>query len=53
MPFLQVADGAAGVSLGCAEAAAGLLPARPTVGVGEPTVLDPSRAPDGGTILWI
>ena len=41
------------VSLACAQAAAGLLPRRPTVVVGQPTAIDPSRAPEGAAILWM
>lgn len=32
---------------------AGMLPERPTLVVGQPTAVDPSRAPDGKHILWI
>jgi len=35
------------------EAAAGQLPSSPTLVVGQPTVVDPSRAPDGKHVLWI
>jgi phytoene dehydrogenase-like protein len=35
------------------EALAGLLPAEPVLVVGQPTAIDPSRAPDGKHILWI
>ena len=35
------------------DAAAGLLPDRPTLVVGQPTVSDPSRAPAGKHILWV
>ena len=31
----------------------GYLPARPTIVVGQPTTMDPSRAPAGSSILWI
>ena len=41
------------VSLACAQASAGLLPAEPTVVVGQPTTLDRTRAPDGAGVLWI
>lgn len=35
------------------DAAAGLLPASPTLVVGQPTVSDPSRAPEGKHVLWV
>jgi phytoene dehydrogenase-like protein len=35
------------------EALAGLLPAEPVLVVGQPTAIDPSRAPEGKHILWI
>ena len=31
----------------------GYLPKRPTIVVGQPTTMDPSRAPAGASILWI
>ena len=36
-----------------AEAQAGLLPAEPVLVVGQPTAIDPSRAPAGRHVLWI
>ena len=36
-----------------AHAAAGLLPAEPVLIIGQPTVTDPTRAPNGKHILWI
>lgn len=36
-----------------AEASAGLLPGEPALVVGQPTAIDPSRAPAGKHILWI
>lgn len=36
-----------------AEAMAGLLPSEPALVVGQPTALDPSRAPDGKHVLWV
>ena len=30
-----------------------MLPAEPTICVGQPTALDPSRAPEGAAILWL
>ena len=53
VPIVHLSDGPAHVSLACAQAAAGLLPAEPTVVVGQPTVVDPTRAPTGRGILWI
>ncbi len=53
VPIVHLSDGVGEVSLACAQAAAGLLPARPTVVVGQPTTLDPSRAPEGAAVLWI
>lgn len=35
------------------QAAAGLLPAEPVIVVGQPTAIDPSRAPEGKHILWL
>jgi phytoene dehydrogenase-like protein len=36
-----------------AEASAGLLPAEPALVVGQPTAIDPTRAPAGKHILWV
>lgn len=36
-----------------AEAKAGLLPAEPALVVGQPTAIDPSRAPEGKHVLWV
>jgi phytoene dehydrogenase-like protein len=36
-----------------AEAAAGLLPVEPALVVGQPTAIDPSRAPSGQHVLWV
>jgi phytoene dehydrogenase-like protein len=36
-----------------AEATAGLLPAEPVLVVGQPTAIDPTRAPQGKHILWV
>jgi len=35
------------------QAVAGLLPVQPTLVVGQPTAVDPSRAPEGKHILWV
>ena len=36
-----------------AEAKAGLLPAEPALVVGQPTAIDPTRAPEGKHVLWV
>ncbi|WP_202334324.1 phytoene desaturase family protein [Mesorhizobium sp. L-8-3] len=36
-----------------AEAAGGLLPREPVLVVGQPTAVDPSRAPEGKHVLWV
>ncbi|MGL4236607.1 phytoene desaturase family protein [Tabrizicola sp.] len=36
-----------------AQAQAGLLPDEPILVVGQPTVFDPSRAPEGNHVLWV
>jgi phytoene dehydrogenase-like protein len=36
-----------------AAACAGLLPAEPLLVVGQSSAVDPSRAPDGGAVLWV
>ncbi len=41
------------MSLAYQRAVAGLLPERPTLVVGQPTSVDPSRAPEGKHVLWI
>jgi phytoene dehydrogenase-like protein len=52
-PIVHVTGGLNAVSLACAQARTGLLPAEPTIVCGQPTALDPSRAPDGAAIIWI
>lgn len=51
--IVNVTEGLDAVSLACAEAQAGLLPTAPTIAFGQPTTLDPSRAPAGKAIGWI
>jgi phytoene dehydrogenase-like protein len=53
VPIVHLSGGLGSVALACAQASAGLLPAEPTVVVGQPTVVDPSRATGGRGILWI
>jgi phytoene dehydrogenase-like protein len=51
--ILHLTPGLDGVSRAVNEAERGLLPAEATVVVGQPTTIDPSRAPPGKSILWI
>ena len=52
-PMVHLTPGLDGVSRAVNEADRGLLPAEATVVVGQPMVMDESRAPDGSWILWI
>jgi phytoene dehydrogenase-like protein len=51
--IVHLTGGLDAVSLACAQARTGLLPAEPTIVCGQPTALDPSRAPEGSAIIWI
>ncbi len=53
VPLVHVADSIEGVCLSVAEANNGLLPRAPTLAVGQPVTVDPTRAPPGGWILWV
>jgi phytoene dehydrogenase-like protein len=49
----HLTPGLDGVSKAANEAERGMLPAVPTICVGQPAALDPSRCPDGASILWL
>ena len=51
--LIHLADGIDSVSRSCNEAERGMLPATPTICVGQPHRLDPSRCPEGKAILWL
>jgi phytoene dehydrogenase-like protein len=51
--IMHVNDGLNGVSRAVNEAERGLLPADPTVVVGQPMAVDESRGPKGRWILWL
>ncbi len=51
--LLHLTPGLDGVSKAVNEAERGMLPAEPTICLGQPTAFDPSRAPDGQAILWL
>lgn len=53
VPLVHVSDGADSTGIACAQAEAGLLPSKPTVVVGQQTVLDSTRAPNGAATLWL
>lgn len=51
--IVHVTPGLDGVSRAVNEAERGLLPAEATIVCGQPTAVDPSRAPDGSWIVWV
>ena len=51
--LLHLTPGLDGVSKAANEAERGMLPATPTICVGQPHALDPSRCPEGAGILWL
>lgn len=51
--LLHLCSGMNGVSRAVGEAERGLLPAEPTIVVGQPAASDPSRCPPGCSLLWI
>jgi len=51
--YIHLTSGVDGVARAVDEAQRGLLPAEGTICVGQPSALDPSRAPAGGSVLWI
>jgi phytoene dehydrogenase-like protein len=50
---VNLTSGLDGVSQAVNEATRRLLPAAPTIAVGQHTISDPSRAPAGGATLWV
>ena len=51
--MVHLSGGVDAIAKAVGEAESGLLPAQPTIVVGQPTAVDPARAPRGGSILWI
>lgn len=51
--LIHLTDGIDAVSKSSNEAERGMLPVTPTICVGQPHALDPSRCPDGKAILWL
>ena len=53
VPLVHLSNGSDSTGIACAQTEAGLLPAEPTVVVGQQYMLDPSRAPEGKATLWL
>ena len=53
MALLHLTPGLDGVSKAVNECERGMLPETPTICVGQPHALDPSRCPEGAGILWL
>jgi phytoene dehydrogenase-like protein len=51
--LIHLADGVDAVSKSSNEAERGMLPVVPTICVGQPSRLDPSRCPEGKAVLWL
>jgi len=51
--MVHISDGADSVSKALNQAKRGILPDQATIVVGQPTALDPSRAPNGKAVLWL
>ena len=51
--YVHLAPSMAAMARTYADAIDGLLPAEPVLVVGQPTAIDPSRAPDGKHVLWV
>ncbi|WP_022980685.1 NAD(P)/FAD-dependent oxidoreductase [Ideonella sp. B508-1] len=53
VPLVHLTESLEQVCASVVEANNGLLPVRPTLAIGQPTAVDPSRAPAGAAILWV
>ncbi len=51
--LIHLSEGIDAVSKSANEAERGMLPAVPTICVGQPSRLDPSRCPEGKAVLWL
>lgn len=51
--LIHLADGINSVSKSSNEAERGMLPETPTICVGQPHALDPTRCPEGKAVLWL
>lgn len=53
VPLVHLTESMETVCMSVTEANNGLIPAQPTIAIGQPTVVDASRAPAGAAILWL
>ncbi|MGH9293086.1 MAG: phytoene desaturase family protein [Acidimicrobiales bacterium] len=53
VPIVHLTGGLDAVARAVGEAERGLLPAEATIVCGQPCVVDPGRAPEGASILWV
>jgi phytoene dehydrogenase-like protein len=53
VPLVHLTESLGHVALAVTEANNGWLPRHPTIAIGQPTAVDPSRAPEGKSILWL
>jgi phytoene dehydrogenase-like protein len=53
VPLVHLTESMETVCMSVTEANNGLIPARPTIAIGQPTAVDPGRAPEGAAILWL
>ena len=53
VPLVHMATDLNQVSMSVMQAECGLIPSTPTIAIGQPVAVDPSRAPDGQWILWL
>lgn len=51
--YVHIGPYMADMSTAYSDAVSGYLPARPTLVVGQPTAVDPTRAPEGKHVLWV
>ena len=51
--YVHIAPYLEDMSLAYQQASSGMLPTAPALVVGQPTAVDPSRAPDGKHVLWV
>jgi len=51
--YVHLAPSMAAMDLAYIQSKSGLLPTEPVLVVGQPTAVDPSRAPDGKHVLWV